>query len=252
MSDNESRETQRTHSDPIPGLPVVYEDDSLIVVDKPSGMLSQPGRLISDSVLSRVLQARPQATGSVLVHRLDMDTSGLLLLAKNRTAHRVLQQQFEQRRIGKRYLARLCAVPIAQGGRIHLPLRVDIDDRPRQIVCREHGKHATTVWHRCTQRSPEHVWLYPLTGRTHQLRVHMAHPQGLGVAIAGDRLYEGHYTLGSRVDLSATSAEGLPGSRQNAAEAGGLMLHAQLLAFDHPASGVRKTFQTPPPFADIG
>ena len=252
MSENEWRQTQSPLSDPIPGLPVVFEDESLIVVDKPSGMLSQPGRMVSDSVLSRVLQARPQATGSVLVHRLDMDTSGLLLLAKNRNAHRVLQQQFEQRHIGKRYLARLCAEPSAQGGRIHLPLRVDIDDRPRQIVCKTHGKQATTVWHRCSRRSPGHVWLYPLTGRTHQLRVHMAHPQGLGMAISGDRLYEGHYSSGRCVDQSSPRAACSPVSAQDAPETGGLMLHAQLLAFDHPVTGIRKSFQSLPPFDDIG
>ncbi|MGQ7844599.1 RluA family pseudouridine synthase [Granulosicoccus sp. 3-233] len=252
MSDNRSNPTPGLLHEPIPGLPVVFEDASLIVVDKPSGMLSQPGRQVSDSVLERVLQARPQATGPVMVHRLDMDTSGLLLLAKNRTVHRMLQQQFEHRRIGKRYLARLSAVPTAMGGRIHLPLRVDIDDRPRQVVCEEHGKTATTVWHRCKEQRADHVWLYPLTGRTHQLRVHLAHPRGLGIAIEGDRLYQDHYeslrTLGSAV----AAAEAEAGQSRTFPDVGGLMLHAQLLAFDHPLTGIRQSFQSTPPFGKIG
>ncbi|NND90527.1 MAG: RluA family pseudouridine synthase [Granulosicoccus sp.] len=236
---------------PIPGLPVVYEDDSLLVVDKPSGMLSQPGRQVSDSVLMRVLQARPGAYGPVLVHRLDMDTSGLMLLAKNRSSHRNLQQQFEHRRIGKRYAARLVRTPAALGGRIHLPLRVDLDDRPRQIVCCDHGKWATTIWHRSTLADPAMVWFIPLTGRTHQLRVHAAHPLGLGIAIQGDRLYESVYVPGVR---------GVVASRQQAIatvdttmppQAGRLMLHAQYLAFDHPESGRRYQLQSRVPFIDL-
>ncbi len=252
MSENDLRQAQGLHLDSIPGLPVVFEDESLLVVDKPSGMLSQPGRVVSDSVLTRVLQARPQATGSVLVHRLDMDTSGLLLLAKNRTAHRILQQQFEHRRIGKRYLARLSGVPAGMGGRIHLPLRVDIDDRPRQIVCEEHGKVATTIWHRCRVRSPDFVWLYPLTGRSHQLRVHMAHPRGLGIAIEGDRLYQWHYDRLDGRSQSHLDAETRETLRPDLPEVGGLMLHAQLLAFDHPVTGVRQSFQSLPLFDNIG
>lgn len=252
MSENDLHPPQRLHTDSIPGLPVVFEDESLLVVDKPSGMLSQPGRVVSDSVLTRVLQARPQATGPVLVHRLDMDTSGLLLLAKNRTVHRVLQQQFEHRLVGKRYLARLSGVPAGMGGRIHLPLRVDIDDRPRQIVCEEHGKVATTIWHRCRVRSPDFVWLYPLTGRTHQLRVHMAHPRGLGIAIEGDRLYQGYYEWLDSRGQSQVDADTKETSRPDVSEPGGLMLHAQLLAFDHPLTGVRQSFQSLPLFDNIG
>lgn len=208
----------------IPGLPIAYEDDWLIVVDKPSGMLSQPGRTVMDSVLTRVLQSRPSAEGPVLVHRLDMDTSGLLLLALKRSAHRHLQQQFEHRRIGKAYVARLERLPDALGGRIHLPLRLDIDDRPRQRVCHQHGKASTTLWHQRHHADPRELCLYPLTGRTHQLRVHLAHPEGLGIPIAGDRLY---------------GSEAHP--------AGRLMLHARFLAFDHPDSGIRHNLQSPLP-----
>ncbi len=233
----------------IPGLPVIHEDDTVIVVDKPSGMLSQPGKTQADSVLTRVLQARPDVQGSVLVHRLDMDTSGLMVLARNRTAHRLLQQQFEHRRIGKRYVARLCQVPLALGGRIHLPLRVDIDDRPRQVVCQTHGKSSTTIWHRFSASKPDCVCLYPLTGRTHQLRVHMAHPAGLGMAIQGDRLYQDHYP-----DPTVPNERKLEGGGSGLSGSGGgrLMLHAQYLAFDHPVTGVRQSFQSPVEFLESG
>ncbi|WP_157735987.1 RluA family pseudouridine synthase [Granulosicoccus antarcticus] len=229
----------------IPGLPVIFEDDSVIVVDKPSGMLSQPGKTVSDSVVTRVMQFRPEADGPVLVHRLDMDTSGLLVMAKNRVAHRLLQQQFEHRRIGKRYIARLCMAPQALGGRVHLPLRGDMDDRPRQIVCQAHGKQSTTIWHRFSASDPLCVWLYPLTGRTHQLRVHMAHPDGLGVAIQGDRLYQAHYPSSNNHNASAPSESAEPPQEP---ACGRLMLHAQYLAFDHPETGVRLNFQTPARF----
>ena len=210
----------------IPGISIIHEDNSVLVVDKPPGMLSQPGRTVNDSVLTRVLEARPDATGSVLVHRLDMDTSGLLVLAKNKSAHRHLQQQFEHRKVGKRYIAKTQAklLPLSVGGRIHLPLRLNIDDRPHQIVCNKHGKPATTLWHRASSDTTGLLWLYPLTGRTHQLRVHLAHEAGLGAPIMGDRLY------GTGV------------------VSGRLMLHAQYLAFDHPDCGVRQSFESPAPF----
>jgi tRNA pseudouridine32 synthase / 23S rRNA pseudouridine746 synthase len=216
------------------GIELVFEDDHLIVVNKPSGMLSQPGKTESDSVVTRVMQACPNATGPMLVHRLDMDTSGLLILAKNRTAHRTLQQQFEQRLIGKRYRAILDGRPNATGGRVQLPLRLDIDDRPRQIVCNEYGKQATTLWH-CDDATPRSeattvVVLYPLTGRTHQLRVHMADPHGVGIPILGDRLYGGRESDTSGVRL---------------------MLHAELLAFDHPVHGTRQLVQSAAPFLII-
>ena len=208
----------------IPGLTVVFEDDTLLIVDKPSGLLSQPGRTEPDSVLTRAQKARPEASGPMLVHRLDMDTSGLLILAKTRSAHRTLQQQFEHRQVSKRYRAILSREPQGMGGRIHLPLRLDIDNRPRQIVCASHGKPSTTIWRRDTVNNSRGVLLYPLTGRTHQLRVHMAHVQGLGIPIEGDRLY------------------GKQSPR--------LLLHSDYLAFDHPNSGVRQFITSPAPFAD--
>lgn len=206
----------------IPGLPIVFEDDILLIVDKPSGMLSQPGRTEPDSVSTRVQESRPGASGPMLVHRLDMDTSGLLILVKTRSAHRILQQQFEHRRVSKRYRAILSREPQGMGGRVHLPLRLDIDNRPHQIVCATHGKPSTTIWRRDTVNNNCGVLLFPLTGRTHQLRVHMAHAGGLGIPIEGDRLY------------------GTQSTR--------LMLHSEYIAFDHPASGVRQRLTSLAPF----
>lgn len=211
----------------VPGVPVVFEDDSLIIVNKPAGLLSQPGKHIKDSVSVRVAEAIDSETEPVLVHRLDMDTSGLLMLAKNRDAHRSLQQQFEKREISKRYRAELIAAPDGLGGRIHLPLRLDIDNRPTQIVCHEHGKKATTVWHRDSNAGVNSIVLYPLTGRSHQLRVHMADPAGLGIPIKGDRLY-------------GKAPHDLPTDR--------MMLHADFLSFNHPSTGMRRSVVCSAPF----
>lgn len=206
----------------VPGIPILYEDDSLLIVDKPAGMLSQPGRVEPDSVVTRVLEACREIMGPSLVHRLDMDTSGLLILAKNKAVHKAMQQQFEKRQISKRYCAVLERIPDALGGRIHLPLRLDINNRPRQIVCQDHGKASTTVWHRLDHHSGCAVWFYPMTGRTHQLRVHAS--EGLGNPIRGDRLY------------------GKAGQR--------MLLHADKLDFIHPVSGERCSVESPAPFSE--
>ncbi|MCL4150221.1 UNVERIFIED_CONTAM: hypothetical protein GTU68_063767 [Idotea baltica] len=194
-------------------LNLVYEDEYLLVVDKPSGVLSQPGKSVDGSIATHVKKAYPDATGPMLVHRLDMDTSGLMVLAKTRACHRELQQQFERRRVTKCYVAVLSHNPLGQGGRIQLPIRLNIDNRPEQIVCYEHGKQADTLWHRASYAQSgevSRVIFKPITGRTHQLRVHAAHPLGLNAAIVGDRLY------------------GVQGDR--------LMLHAHRLGFTHPVS----------------
>jgi len=128
------------------GLAVVFEDEVLIAVNKPSGLLSQPGRQVEDSVVVRVRAARPDASGSLLVHRLDMDTSGVLLLAKTPEAHAALQQQFEKRQVQKRYRALIDGDVSGAGGLINLPLRLDVDRRPYQIVCPDHGRAAVTAW----------------------------------------------------------------------------------------------------------
>ena len=221
----------------IEGLPVVYEDEHLIVVDKPSGMLSQPGKSVDGSVLTRVLDSNRDLHGPVLVHRLDMDTSGLLLLAKTRSVHRKLQQQFEHRQVGKRYQAILEHPVAGLGGRIHLPVRLDIDDRPRQIVCRDHGKASTTLWRRTDRQDPCRVSFYPLTGRTHQLRVHAASALGLGQAIQGDRLYG-----------AAAICEQQNSSAIKHVKMTRLMLHADFLKFQHPHTLQELCINCPAPF----
>jgi len=197
-------------------LDILHEDEHLLVINKPSGVLSQPGKTIDGSVATQIRDTYPQATGPMLVHRLDMDTSGLMLFAKSRQVHRDLQQQFENRNINKRYTALLSRAPTGSGGQILLPLRADIENRPSQIVCFEHGKQATTLWrleHDEVNRDITHVQVsfVPITGRTHQLRVHAAHPSGLDAPIVGDRLY--------------------------GKEAARLMLHADRIGFTHPVAG---------------
>lgn len=190
-------------------LPVVFEDEHLLVVNKPHEFLSVPGRTIEDSVYLRIKKRYPDATGPLIVHRLDMSTSGLLLLSKTKEVHKLLQHQFFKRSVKKRYVALLEGEISGDEGIIDLPLRGDIEDRPRQIVCHEHGKTSRTRWQvvgRENGRTRVHLW--PVTGRTHQLRVHCAHPHGLNAAIVGDDLY------------------GQPAER--------LHLHAESISFVHP------------------
>jgi tRNA pseudouridine32 synthase / 23S rRNA pseudouridine746 synthase len=204
-------------------LPVVFEDEYLIVVNKPADFFSVPGKTIEDSVAARLRVQFPDATSPMLVHRLDAGTSGLLLAAKNKSVHQHLQAQFVERSIEKRYVALLLGSVEGDSGTISLPLRVDLDDRPRQLVCFEHGKPATTRW-QVVQRSAQQtrIYFFPLTGRTHQLRVHAAHVQGLNCPIVGDELY------GQKSDR--------------------LYLHAEQLAFTHPMTGERMTLEVPAPF----
>ncbi|MBN8683138.1 MAG: RluA family pseudouridine synthase [Chitinophagales bacterium] len=198
-------------------LEILYEDETLLLVNKPAGLLSVPGKEESDSVYLRIKRLRPEATGPMIVHRLDMSTSGLLLLAKNEAAYKILQSQFLTRSVSKRYEALLEGEIQGESGVIDLPLRVDLDDRPRQMVCYEHGKAARTEWTVVARTNGQtRVHFFPITGRTHQLRVHAAHPLGLNTPIVGDELY-GH--AGAR-----------------------LCLHAAELAFTHPQSGEQLRF----------
>lgn len=194
-------------------LSTLYEDADLMVVDKPSGLLSVPGKEFLPSVES--------ITGCLSVHRLDQDTGGLLVLAKNARAQAELRRQFEQRTVEKYYEAILeHEMPPGLEGDITLPLRPDIDNRPRQMVDMEQGKSALTHYKVMENTAGHaHLRLTPHTGRTHQLRVHCA--QGLGNPILGDRLY-------GRV----------PARR--------LMLHAVELAFSHPVTGERLRFTCTP------
>ena len=202
----------------------IYEDDALIVVDKPAGLLSVPGKTDEESVESLLRERYGEV---FMVHRLDQDTSGLMVVAKTREAHYSLQQQFlsHARAINKMYIALLDGV-VDGHGRINLPLRPDVDDRPRQMVDYEHGKTALTDYEVLGHEGGlTRVALTPHTGRTHQLRVHCAHAEGLGTPIVGDRLY-GHRTK--------------KGQR--------LCLHAAELAFQHPLTGERMRFSSVVPF----
>lgn len=211
-------------------LSILYQDEAMAIVNKPAEFLSVPGKEIEDSVYSRMRQTFPNATGPLIVHRLDMSTSGLMVIALTKDAHKQLQKQFIQRTVTKRYVALLAGIPTAMAdkqaaGQISLPLRGDLDDRPRQLVCHEFGKAAQTHWElshidemACTAR----VYLFPKTGRTHQLRVHCAHSEGLNTPIVGDDLY---------------------GTRANR-----LHLHADLLMLQHPVTREQMRFQVDPEF----
>jgi tRNA pseudouridine32 synthase/23S rRNA pseudouridine746 synthase len=192
-------------------LETVYEDEYLLVVNKPSGMLSVPGKTDQVSVASIMAEKYPDATGPLVVHRLDMDTSGLLLIAKTKEIHAELQEQFETRQIKKRYIALLSGKPEAPtSGFIRLPLIPDYDNRPLQTVDYEQGKPAVTRYELLSDQPPVRIAFYPETGRTHQLRVHAAHKDGLNNPILGDPLY------------------GQPAER--------LHLHAERLEFRHPVT----------------
>jgi len=199
-------------------LDIIYEDDYLLIVNKPAGMLSVPGKETADSVYSRIRHLYPDATGPLVVHRLDMATSGLLLIAKTKEVHQNLQAQFSNRSIKKRYTALLEGIVSDEEGTIDLPLCLNPLDRPRQIVDKEHGKPAITRYRVLARtESQTLVTFYPLTGRTHQLRVHSAHSLGLHCPIKGDELY------GSKADR--------------------LYLHAEFLEFTHPVSKEKVTIE---------
>ncbi len=203
----------------------VFADGAFVVVDKPAGLLSVPGRsgTLTDSVATRMRARHPHATGPLVVHRLDLDTSGLLLVALDAPTHKALAAQFARREVTKRYVAWLDGDVVGDVGVIELPLRVDLDDRPRQIVDPVHGLDARTRWQVRTRVDGRTlVDLWPETGRTHQLRVHCA--VGLGAPVAGDRLYG-----------------------RGIASAPRLLLHATELTFVH--AGERRTVGSPPPFA---
>ncbi|MUK62829.1 RNA pseudouridine synthase [Aliivibrio fischeri] len=171
-------------------LEIVYEDEFMVVVNKPADFLSVPGKNIQDSVYTRIQQRYPNATGGLIIHRLDMATSGLLVLGLTPKAHKRLQQQFINRTVEKRYTALLDGILENDEGLITLPMRGDLYDRPRQLVCFEHGKPAETTYQVIERKENKtKVYLYPKTGRTHQLRVHCAHYLGLNMPITGDGLY---------------------------------------------------------------
>lgn len=201
---------------------IIYEDAALLVISKPAGMLSVPGKIDTSSVWSWASKRHPEAEGPIIVHRLDMATSGLMLLAKTKKAHQNLQAQFSHHHVRKTYTA-ILEQPLDETkpsrGTIELPLRPNPEDRPRQMVDIIHGKKAITHYETADRI---HIHLTPHTGRTHQLRLHCAHPDGLGIPIKGDTLY------GKASDR--------------------LYLHAESITFRHPDTGQEMTFTKKPDF----
>lgn len=208
-------------------LDVVYHDAKIVVVNKPSGLLSVPGKgpENQDCVVTRVQELFPGGPKFPAVHRLDMDTSGLLVLGRTKRAQRELSIQFQNREVSKRYVAVLRGVLEQDSGTVALPLRLDPDNRPYQVVDFEHGKPCETLWRKLgVEDGNTRVEFIPKTGRTHQLRVHSAHPQGLGHPIVGDPLY----------------GDGVGHGR--------LKLHAGYLCFSHPKTEERLEFSVDPDF----
>jgi len=207
-----------------PWLTVLHSDDRMLVLDKPSGLLTVPGK---DPALADCLEARargrwPTAT---LVHRLDKDTSGIVLMALDKKALGDLGQQFEKRRTRKRYIARVWGVMAEDSGRVDMPLATDWENKPRQRVDWENGRASQTEWTVLEREAQAtRVALNPLTGRTHQLRVHML---AIGHPMLGDQFY--------------STGEALAGADR-------LQLHAEQLTFFHPDDGREMTFVSPVPF----
>jgi len=198
----------------VTNLEIVYEDEYLIVINKPYDFLSVPGKNIEDSVYSRIKILYPEISEIMTVHRLDMSTSGLMLIAKSKEAHKQLQLSFLHKTIQKRYVAILDGNVELDSGWIDLPLRSDYENRPRQLVCFEQGKPSLTKFEVVERKNGyTRIHFYPITGRTHQLRMHASHEKGLNIPILGDDLY------GKRADR--------------------LYLHAEGLSFNHPITGVR-------------
>ena len=208
-------------------LPIIHCDDEFVIVVKPSGLLAVPGKgeENQDCVVARIKALYPNCIEQPAVHRLDMDTSGLMVLALTADMHRELSLQFHDRKTEKRYIALLDGVVPGNEGIIELPFRLDVENRPYQIYDPVDGKTGITHWKKLSSENGRtRIEFRPVTGRTHQLRVHAASEHGLGVPILGDRLYG-----------SGTAA-------------GQLKLHASFLSFTHPRTGERLEFRSDPPF----
>ena len=214
---------QSEYTPPDSPLMVLHRDPSFVIVDKPAGLLSVPGRgpHLADCLIARVTEMFPT---TLLVHRLDRDTSGIMVFALTRAAQKALGQQFERKKTHKTYVARVVGQVQGDSGQVDLPLIVDWPNRPRHMVCHDTGKPAQTDWRVIAREAGEtRMELTPRTGRTHQLRLHM---MALGHPILGDPFY-------------ATGAD---------ADYDRMMLHSQTLGFDHPDTGEPVLFQSPAPF----
>ena len=213
------------YAPPVTPTRILHADDEILVVDKPAGLLSVPGKgaALADCLIARLRAGWP---GVLLVHRLDRDTSGVMVFALTPRAQRHLGLQFEKRQTGKSYVALVAGVPDRRGGRIDLPIVVDWPNRPRQKICHETGRAAVTDWQLLgtpPPGGPSRLQLVPQTGRSHQLRLHC---RELGHPILGDTLY---------AEATATAHPRL-------------MLHAERLALRHPVGGRRMEFRAPCPF----
>lgn len=221
------------------GLEILYQDEDIVVVNKQSGLLSVPGRgpEKQDCIVNRLKKLFPHCIQQPSVHRLDMETSGLLVLALNENSHRILCRQFEEKKVQKRYIALIdgkLPEKVPKSGKMELYFRVDIENRPHQIWDEVYGKNAITEWNWLdeefysapdgSKRLCTRILFIPHTGRTHQLRLAAADIHGFGVPIIGDTLY-GHCENGER-----------------------LMLHAEYLSFAHPKTGKLMEFSCPAPF----
>ena len=212
-----------TYDPPTDPLVILHEDHEVLLVDKPSGLLSVPGKgeHLADCLIARIQQVCPQA---LLVHRLDRDTSGVMIFALTAHAQRHLGLQFEKRMTRKTYIARVWGTPAQKAGEVDLPLIVDWPNRPRQKVCRETGKPAQTEWKLIkSDGQTSRIRLHPKTGRSHQLRVHML---ALGHPILGDPFY----ATGPARDFPR------------------LMLHSEELRFKHPDGGRSMKVRSKAPF----
>ncbi len=208
-------------------IEILYKDSSIVVVNKPDGLLSVPGKGPDkkDCLANRIREMFPGCIPQPSVHRLDMDTSGLMVFALTKAAHRDLSIQFQDRKVNKQYIALLEGIVKEEHGEIKLPFRVDINNRPFQIYDPVHGRMGITLWEKkeiFNQRTK--ILFTPKTGRTHQLRLHASHPMGLGCPIVGDRLY----------------GQVKPGERFH--------LHACNLSFRHPETGKVVSFENQPWF----
>lgn len=208
---------------------ILWEDSWLVAIDKPCGMLSVDGKSGVRSVEDWAKEHYPGITSPMIIHRLDQSTSGILLLAKDKDAHKALQEQFIKRTVKKCYTAILAGVVNNDCGIIDLPIKLDYDNRPRQMVASD-GKRAITEYRVLSREaSRTRIEFYPITGRTHQLRLHSAHIDGLNAPIVGDEIY------------GATGADGKNHGQR-------LCLHASYLAFIHPHTGETVTIECPADF----
>jgi len=208
-------------------LPIIHHDDHILVIDKPGGLLSVPGKgpEKQDCVVSRARSFFTDLPPQPAVHRLDLHTTGIMLLARTQDAHRHLVHQFQYRLVSKRYIAILDGSLATESGSIELSFRLDPQNRPYQVLDPLNGKSGITIWQKLAEKDGRtRVALTPLTGRTHQLRLHAAHSQGLGTPIVGDFLYG------------------------NGKDGDMMLLHSASISLVHPGSGQPCEFKSEPPF----